>query len=158
MNEEPNPTTPVAVTMRYLNCWTCGILFAVQEAVFKHRDEHDEEIYCPNGHAELYTTRREAERQEPSCTPSFWHQAQTRLERLGLASQPEAKDMADASNKSEVAKPRDGKPRCPKCGKQYRRWDGWLNRHMCVEHGMNEDTARAAILEYTTALFRDGIL
>lgn len=46
----------LTVQMIELHCGTCGILFAVPHSVYLDREEAEEEITCPSGHGEVYTT------------------------------------------------------------------------------------------------------
>jgi hypothetical protein len=138
---------PVAVQMTYLNCCQCGILFALQTSVFNHRDEHDEDIYCPNGHAEQYTTRDREEKtraeEDKGKQPVTWTLSQqSRRERLGLvsAAQEDRDDVPD-----EKPDPHTGKPRCPVCKRLYAKWGEAVRGHMRREHGMNRDEADKAI-------------
>lgn len=52
----------VTVKLNAETCINCGVVFGITEELERQRQEDHNWFYCPNGHAQRYTAKTEAER------------------------------------------------------------------------------------------------
>lgn len=107
-----------------LNCYLCGVIFAMPEPLKQRRREDSKSFWCPNGH-EQHFTETEAAR------------LRKQLERAQSAATA-ARDQADAAERSNRAlrgvvtreRKRVGRGLCPCCNRTFQD----LARHMAGQH------------------------
>ncbi|MCC7351707.1 MAG: hypothetical protein IT446_14195 [Phycisphaerales bacterium] len=126
------------VVMEELECWDCGIRFAVPKRWIRNKE--DETIHCPNGHEVAYYWN---ESEETLLKKIEKLQAENKdlKERLfkALHMAEQAEGHMEAAKESTPAippeKPQHGKEKriCPVCRKEYRLYGSFL-KHIKHSH------------------------
>lgn len=47
------------ITLKELNCCNCGTTFSMDETIAALRKDDGKEFWCPNGHAQYFTTSKQ---------------------------------------------------------------------------------------------------
>ena len=100
------------------NCYSCGTPFGVEKQLMANLRENHNTFYCPNGHAQSYVGKSEAEKLREQLSREQTSLAIERNLRL------------EAENKMNRLKKRVGNGVCPCCKRSFSN----LKRHMTCKH------------------------
>lgn len=113
-------------------CCTCGIAFALPEEYQEKKMENHTNFYCPNGHAQHYGGKTEAEKLKDKLAAEESRHAQTRADRdreQKLRRQAERSARAQRGQVTKI-KNRIWRGVCPCCNRTFVD----LQKHMMSKH------------------------
>lgn len=120
----------ISTTYTVIDCFNCGVLFAVPDQVNDEWVRTGKSFYCPNGHRQHYieSTVKKLEK-ERQAREAAERQARARLELL------RAEERSHAATRGVVTKQKKKLARvangvCPCCNRSFQN----LARHMESEH------------------------
>lgn len=106
-------------------CCNCGVLFGMTKQHKQERSKDHGWFYCPNGHAQHYTSESDAEK-----NARLLREEQARHQRT-IARENEERA---AKEKAERKLKRVGRGVCSECNRTFQN----LARHMCSKHGVGD--------------------
>jgi hypothetical protein len=136
--------TQVRIGMYYQICISCGVAFAMPEQLDKRLRESHADFFCPNGHAQQYTGKTEAEKLRDEKVRLQARLDQTESNRDYWRGQQEQTERRLRGTKAVVTrmKRRVAKGVCVCCSKKFKD----LELHMKAEHpDWNPDKAAEAL-------------
>lgn len=130
--------TEVYTRLHTLQCWVCGVPFAIPEHLHERMEERGTKVFCPNGH-QIYYAETENEKLRKQLERER-RVSQARRERANYE-----KERADHQQRRAVSlkgvvtrtKKRIAAGKCPCCHDQFQN----LERHMRLKHpGYGEES------------------
>lgn len=125
--------TALTETFEYLDCWNCGLVFAMPQSYVARRRDDGRGFQCPNGHANYFTDTKEKqlERQLKSAREdSTW----LKRERDAARDLARSERQRAAAYKGHLTRMKNRVARgvCPKSG--CKRSFTQLHDHIRTEH------------------------
>lgn len=117
-------------------CYSCGVPFGISEELHQSLKKSGNTFYCPNGHGQIYTAKKNAEERLKEVEAQLaqereageWYQEvyrQAKNELKHTRSSLRATKAAHTRTKNRIAK-----GICPCCNRQFLN----LHRHMQTQH------------------------
>lgn len=136
-------TQTIIITLNAETCCNCGVVFGLEAGHQKRLRNNREWFYCPNGHAQHYTGKSEAQKLKDQLAKQeaeAARRARDAADALDRASARElaTRDQLEATQRSRAAlkgqltktKRRIGKGVCPCCNRHFANVDN----HMQSQH------------------------
>lgn len=113
------------VTLQTLVCYSCGMVFAVPEPWQQNRQDDHQSFWCPNGHAQSYKDKSEAERYKDMLEKEQRRNAPLRENMIAAQKALDRAEKALARHKK-----RSAAGVCPCCNRTVKQ----LAEHMQSKH------------------------
>lgn len=127
------------VSLVAVECYRCGIIFGLEYEYNSNRLDDKKDWYCPNGHAQHYTGKTEADKLRERLAEQERRTSSLREDLRYTREQRDAAERRRAAAQGQVTKikKRVGNGVCPCCNRTFAN----VARHMASQHPDYAETA-----------------